>query len=103
MRWLLVILCVLAAPAAAEGLRGRQAPVERPPAPAQMSPIPPAPPATPAAVAVAGDPAQCRLRCAQGYYLCLAADDVEACSPSWNQCRASCEGPSFSVGRVGRR
>ena len=50
-----------------------------PPTPA-FSPIPPQPTTA----------EQCRTRCAQDYYFCLAENEVQDCAPAWNQCRLAC-------------
>ena len=49
-----------------------------PPTPA-FSPIPPQPTAE-----------QCRTRCAQDYYFCLAENEIQDCAPTWGQCRLAC-------------
>jgi hypothetical protein len=49
-----------------------------PPVPA-FSPIPPPP-----------TPEQCRTRCAQDYYFCLADNEIQDCAPTWGQCRLAC-------------
>lgn len=49
-----------------------------PPVPA-FSPIPPQP-----------TPEQCRTRCAQDYYFCLADNEIQDCAPTWGQCRLAC-------------
>lgn len=99
-----ILLAATSAPAqdadrsrnAAPGLRGAL------PARAPMSPIPAA---TPGAAALAASPrpddsARCRVRCAQSYYFCAAADDPEACAPDWGRCRGACDAPRFTIPRI---
>lgn len=80
----------------APGLRGAL------PARAPMSPIPAAAPgaAAPAASPRPDDSARCRVRCAQSYYFCAAADDPDACAPDWGRCRAACDAPRFTIPRI---
>jgi hypothetical protein len=58
---------------------GASAATTAPAPPAAFSPIPPPPSAE-----------QCRTRCAQDYYFCLAENEMSDCAPAWNQCRLTC-------------
>ncbi|HEY9218817.1 MAG TPA: hypothetical protein VIO94_12250 [Phenylobacterium sp.] len=40
-----------------------------------------------------GAAGQCRTACDRTYYSCLSAEDADACSPTWGQCRSKCETP----------
>ncbi|MDB5472305.1 MAG: hypothetical protein JWR84_3865 [Caulobacter sp.] len=40
--------------------------------------------------AASGAASQCRSRCAQSRYFCLAEAEEETCSPQWARCAASC-------------
>lgn len=40
--------------------------------------------------AVSNGASQCRSRCAQSRYFCLAEADDEICSPQWARCAAGC-------------
>lgn len=40
--------------------------------------------------AVSGAASQCRTRCAQSRYFCLAEGEEEFCSPQWARCVAGC-------------
>lgn len=91
-----------ASAAATLGLRGavtQENPVERPATNGQRAQarepvaygargaIPPLTVAAPGA----GDVAQqCRLACAQAYYICLSGGQADDCPTSWSQCRAGC-------------
>lgn len=57
----------------------RPAAVPETPAVPAFSPIPPQPTAD-----------QCRTRCAQDYYFCLAENEIQDCAPTWGQCRLTC-------------
>jgi hypothetical protein len=67
------------APAAAKADPAQPAQVPATPPTPAISPIPPQPTAE-----------QCRTRCAQDYYFCLAENEIQDCAPAWGQCRLAC-------------
>jgi hypothetical protein len=82
-------------PAVDGGLRGPIAP----PRPIQRTPDPALDPGALADTArgvdrTIGDQAlggaDCRTNCAQTYYMCLAVEDADQCSPRWARCTAGC-------------
>jgi hypothetical protein len=64
----------------------------------------PAKPATPKAAIppsvgspapVPADGAQCRIGCADSYYVCRTSPRPEDCAPAWSQCVAACDAPNL--------
>jgi hypothetical protein len=90
------VLAQQAAPASASqaGLRGSAASAARPPRSPRNTAAGLAftrPLASTAATGAEGRPAsQCRTRCAQSYYFCLAASDDTSCNARWARCAAGC-------------
>ncbi|HLY78095.1 MAG TPA: hypothetical protein VKQ70_01890 [Caulobacteraceae bacterium] len=71
------------APASTQAVqRVATAPVMRPPPP----------------ISLPADPAQCRMDCAQTYYVCRAGERPEECAGPWGQCVATCNSPNLAPG-----
>ena len=56
------------------------------------TPTTPSPPVAPAfsPIPPQATAEQCRMRCAQDYYFCLAENEISDCAPTWGQCRLAC-------------
>ena len=65
-----------------------------PPAPAPATPMLPQPAVVSPAQPGASD---CRMDCAQTYYLCRAGDQPEECGGPWSQCTAACNSPNLAM------
>jgi hypothetical protein len=89
---LLIALPALALAADAGG--GRAKPSAPPPTMQRAATPPVSSPLAPPAVAT--DPAQCRMGCAQTYYFCRAGDHPDDCAGSWGQCVATCNSPNLA-------
>jgi hypothetical protein len=101
-RFLLLVLAASSAAFAADATpSGRMRPVEQPPktAPGKTS----TPALASAVTSVAADPAECRIACADSYYVCRTAPRPDDCAPAWSQCVAGCELPNLDVAASARR
>jgi hypothetical protein len=68
-----------------------------PPAPRVAAAPAPAPPAmSPLPAAAAEDPSDCRMDCAQRYYVCRGGEQPDDCGGGWGQCVAACNSPNLA-------